>query len=295
MDSKRRAGIAEILLSGVCFGCLAVFGKLAFERGITPGEFLSLRFLFGGLALAGFFLITKPSRLRVSLKTFVRCAVLGVFGYAVFSSCYFHALRGLSASLTVLLLYTYPVMVAIGAWILFAERIERGKWLALPLVMFGLVLLIWGEMKIMEPGAFLLGLASAFFYALYILASSRWLKSEDPFVAVTYIQLSAGVVLSALYWREMDRFVAVVAGNWLLLSAVALICTNAAMGLFLSGLRKLKNWEVSVLSTSEPVTGIFLSILILRESLSLMQMTGAVAVLAAFLIVAAASGRRRAR
>ena len=53
---------------------------------------------------------------RVPLVDLGKCAVLGVLGYAVFSSCFFEALNGLSASLTVLLLYTYPVIVALGAW-----------------------------------------------------------------------------------------------------------------------------------------------------------------------------------
>jgi len=54
------------------------------------------------------------------------------------------------------------------------------------------------------------------------------------------------------------------------------------MTLFLAGLQKLRNWEVSVLSTAEPVTGIALAFLFLNESMSIQQLVGGTLVLSAF-------------
>lgn len=286
IKSERKTGIVQILLSGFCFGFLGIFGKLAYTNGLSPGELLSLRFSLGGLILWLALALFRPRSLRLKGKEIVACLVLGVLGYAIFSSCYFQALKGLSASLTVLLLYTYPLIVAVGAWLCFGEKIARNRWLALPLVMAGLMLLIWGDFKVLDPEALLFGLASAFFYSLYILASSRWLKNADPLAAVTYIQLSAGFVLSLMYWRDLGRFQDVVTHNWLLLLGVALIGSVFAMSLFLAGLKKLKNWEVSVLSTSEPVMGILLAVAFLGESFTLTQVFGAGAVLGAFVLVA---------
>lgn len=108
--SSRSLGITQVLLSGVCFGFLGVFGKEAYAHGFTPGELLSLRFLFGGGILAAYFMVSGPRRLLIGRSNTLRCLLLGSFGYAIFSSCYFEALRGLSASLTVLLLYTYSTL-----------------------------------------------------------------------------------------------------------------------------------------------------------------------------------------
>jgi drug/metabolite transporter (DMT)-like permease len=284
--SERKIGIAQILLSGLCFGFLGIFGKMAYANGLSPGELLSLRFTFGGLMLLVFLLMTRPQSLKLSNRELGVCAILGILGYAVFSSCYFQALKGLSASLTVLLLYTYPLIVAIGAWLCFSEKIAKDRWLALPLVMVGLVMLIWGDFQVLNPNAILFGLASAFFYSIYILVSSRFLKNTDALAAVTYIQLSAGAVLTAIHWREFQRFEDVVAGNWLLLCGMSLISSVFAMSLFLAGLKKLKNWETSVLSTAEPVTGILLAVLLLGESFSPLQIVGASAVLGAFIVIA---------
>lgn len=284
--SERKTGIAQILLSGLCFGFLGIFGKMAYANGLSPGELLSLRFTIGGLMLLIFLMIARPRTLKLSKRELGACVALGMLGYAVFSSCYFQALKGLSASLTVLLLYTYPLIVAAGAWLCLGERIAKDRWLALPLVMVGLVMLIWGDFQVLNTNALLFGLASAFFYSIYILASSHFLKNTDALAAVTYIQLSAGAVLLTIHWRDYSRFEDVVAGNWLLLCGMALICSVFAMSLFLAGLKKLKNWETSVLSTAEPVTGILLAVLLLGESLSPLQILGASAVLSAFIIVA---------
>jgi drug/metabolite transporter (DMT)-like permease len=177
-------------------------------------------------------------------------------------------------------------MVAAGAWLAFGERISRHRWPALPLVMLGLVLLIRGDLEVLAPDALMFGLASAFFYSAYILAASRWLRHTDSLVAATYIQLAAGTTLSLMYWRDLSRFSQVLKENWLLLAGVALIGSVLAMSLFLAGLRRLKNWEVSVLSTSEPVMAILLAMVLLRESLSLTQILGALCVLGAFVLVA---------
>jgi drug/metabolite transporter (DMT)-like permease len=59
-----------------------------------------------------------------------------------------------------------------------------------------------------------------------------------------------------------------------------------AMMLFLAGLQKLKSWEVSILSTTEPLTGVLLAVCLLGEKLRLAQMLGAIAVLAALVWIA---------
>ncbi|MBC7531219.1 MAG: EamA family transporter [Oligoflexus sp.] len=73
---------------------------------MVPGELLSLRFLLAALMTFAFLALRLPKRIRLSRRELLSCAILGVFGYAVFSFCFFTALTGLSASLTVLLLYT---------------------------------------------------------------------------------------------------------------------------------------------------------------------------------------------
>lgn len=282
----RQLGILQVLLSGFCFGFLGLFGKTAYSYGIAPGEFLALRFLLASLFL-GIFVAVKDARLlRLPLKSLFHCVMLGVLGYSVFSSCYFGALRGLSVSLTVLLLYTYPVLVCLGSWLLFGERLARLEWLALPIVCGGLALLVWGDIQVTSSLSLLLGFLSSLFYSVYILASSRWLRGLHPLATTFYIMLSAGLLLALLHLRP--ALFPLPPTAWIVMGGTALVSTVMAMGLFLAGLQKLKNGEVALLSTAEPITGVLLATVFWGETLLLAQWLGASFVIGGMILVARA-------
>ena len=285
-NRMRQIGIAQILASGVAYGFLTLFGKWALGGGLTPGEFLALRFLLGAGLLGGWIFGTAPRSLRVGLRTLFICGFLGVFGYALFSTFFFRALQGLSASLTVLLLYTYPVIVTLGAWAFFGQRPRRLALAALPLVCLGLWLLIAAEFRVYAPRALAYGLLAAVFYSAYILASSRLLSAVVPAVATFYIMLAAGLVLGGLYLRlgTMESL----PGTLPVVVATALLCTVMAMSLFLSGLKKLSGMEASLLSTAEPLTGLLLAALFLGERMQAGQWVGAGLILVGMVMVARA-------
>jgi len=280
--SLRTQGILQILLSGFCFGFLGIFGKTAYQHGLTPAELLSLRFFSAGFMVLAFLAALDPARLKLSRREILWSVVLGALGYAVFSFFYFQALSGLSASLTVLLLYLYPVMVPVGAWLFLGERIPREKWFVLPMAMIGLVMLVAGELYVKNAAAFGFGVASAFFYSIYILCSSRFLAGTDTLASAGVMQISAGAVLGLATWRDPARLASTVATLWPIILGMALVCSIMAMTLFLSGLQKLRNWEVSVLSTAEPITGVAIAFLFLNETLSPQQILGGLLVLGAF-------------
>lgn len=281
--NQRQLGIFQTIASGVCFGFLGLFGKWLYENNVKPGELLALRFLIAAALSFAFILLRFPRRLKLSAQEWFRCAMLGIFGYALFSFCFFSALKGLSASLTVLLLYTFPVLVALGGWIFFGEKISKDHLPAIPLAGVGLICLVWKDVSVDRAEYLIFGIAAAVFYAIYILVSSRWLKTVDPSVSTPGIQLFAGLTLGSLYLRDISHTQKIIEDNWLVLMLVAVVCSIAAMGLFLAGLQKLKSWEVSILSTTEPLTGVIVAMLVLAEKLSLLQSFGAIAIVAALI------------
>lgn len=281
--SQRAAGIAQILLSGVCFGFLGVFGKAAFARGIDAAELLSLRFFLAGSLILVTLRFFSPRRLAISRRDAAWSVVFGAFGYAVFSFFYFQAIAGLSASLAVLLLYLYPVIVPALDFVFFKERIPKERWYVLPMAMAGLFLLIVGEVYVRNVTAVLYGVGSALFYSIYIVFSRHFLGRTDPLPSSGIMQITAGVALGAATWRSPVRLAAVWSEGWWIIIGIAIVCGVAAMTLFLMGLQKLRSWEASVLSTAEPVTGVVLAFLLLGERLNVQQLGGAALVIGAFI------------
>lgn len=285
--SKRTIGIFEILLSGFCFGFLGLFGKTALGKGVSPFEFLAFRYLTAAIMMAAFVLLRsrKISALWLGPKAVIMCLVLGILGYAVFSSFYFLALERISASMTVILLYMYPVLVSLGGTVFFKERVPRSRLPALPMAFVGLACLVWTDLQIGRPIGMIFGLLSAVFYSIYILLSSHWMKANDPMASTFWIQLGAGSTLFAYSFSSFSRAGEVLQTAWLQILLIAFVCSVLAMWLFLSGLLKVQNWEASLLSMAEPITGVALGVLILGESLGSLQWFGAILVLAALALV----------
>lgn len=274
----------QITAAGFCFGFLGVLGKWGYALGFTPGTLLSLRFLCASALLA-------PFALRQGLgapRFVVRALALGVGGYAVFASCYFGALQGLSASLTVLLLYSYPVWVALGDLFFFREPLPRRLRAALAILLLGLALLVWGELRVRDPFAVLLGFLASIFYAAYILASRAWLRGAPPLGSAFCVMLGAGTALGVWHLRAFPADLA----SWEVVLALAVVGTILPITLFLAGLQKVRAAEASLLSLVEPLTGVLLGALVLGERWGLFQSVGGSLIVAGLALTAWPSARR---
>src|SRR5262252_45221 len=164
-----RVGPALCLASAVFFGAMPIFGRFAYEAGVSPGALLLVRFTLAA-ALLTVLLLARP-RLRRIADPLIRpgrstlsrggAAVLafglGAVGYAGQAGLYFSALQRLDASLLSLILYTYPILVTVAAVLLGRDRLNRWRGLALSAACVGilLVLLGTGSMHLQPVGALL--------------------------------------------------------------------------------------------------------------------------------------------
>ena len=285
-SKQRRLGLLQIATSGFSFGFLGVFGKLAFRTGLSVGELLSFRFLVATLMLGSGLAVFAKSKLSISKNQLFVCAGLGIFGYAVFSSFYFAAIKGVSVAMASLLLYTYPVLVALGAHFVFKQRLTKAQLFALPVALTGLLILLGRGLSAGDSRfiPILCGLAAAFCYSSYILVSSRYQKTIDPLTSGFYVMLFATVGLFAFHHPDVTRVFVFTTEQVLVIAGIAFVCTVTPLVLFLSGLQKLGNTEASLLSTIEPVTAAVFGSLLLGEALQLNELVGGAIVLVALAI-----------
>jgi drug/metabolite transporter (DMT)-like permease len=280
--TTRQRGFLQVALSGFFFGSLSLFGKTAFEAGIRPGEFLAIRFLGASVFLFLTILLTG-GKLKLSFRHVAICAGLGIVGYALFSFFFFRSLMDLSSALSVLLLYQYPWIVAIAGSLFLGEKIFPKQWLLFPLLILGLGFVIGFDYEVRSVTGLFYGFGAAVFYSAYILIARGALKNVPALPAVAWIQLFAGLVLFAIHFQDRDRVIEVITvGAWPL-GLTILFPTVLAMSLFIIGLQKLKGWEVSILSTLEPLTTIVLGAWFLKESLSPLQSLGCIMLMLAML------------
>jgi drug/metabolite transporter (DMT)-like permease len=263
-------GYMLVILSGTAFGTLGVLGKWAFQEGVSPGQFLAWRFLLASVFL-GLYLAVKRKTLAP-----IPWAIgfpLGALGYAFFSFLFFSALQRQGVSLTVLLLFTYPVFVAIACRYWLGESLPRVFPLSLLSVLIGLVLLSglsWGNERVSYTGIFL-GMGSAAAYGAYIVLSSRYLRGFKPLESTFPVLLGAASTLVVFFLREFPPSGQAIAA----ITGAAILGTIIPIALFLAALKWISASEASMFSASEPLVGVLLATAIFHEPFGLSHWVGA--------------------
>ncbi|MDQ6748381.1 MAG: DMT family transporter [Candidatus Dormibacteraeota bacterium] len=283
--SRARSAEALLVLSALCFGTLAIFGKLAYQSHLNVQSLLGLRFAIAGVLLLGIALVRR--RPMPAPRTLAALALLGAGGYVGQSAAYFNSIRYVPAAVTAILLYTYPAMVTVLSVPLYGARVTAARAAALALALAGCAMVASPSGGLRWEGV-LLGLLSAVVYSAYILAGKRLVEDVDAVTATAVVALSAG--LTYLSFSLLTRSL-VLPGDergWLAVAGIVVLATMIAAGAFLAGLRRTDPGRASLISTLEPVSTAALAALVLGESLGPLQLVGGALVLLAVVLVSRA-------
>ena len=284
-------GPALCLVSAACFGAMGIFGKLAYDEGVSPGALLLVRFALAAGLLAVLLLVrpelrrgpagaapTPPAPTpsgRATLGLVVTALGLGAVGYAAQASLYFAALERMDASLLSLVFYTYPILVTAVVVLLGRERLTPGRCAALVVASGGLLLVLLGSGGLdYQPLGTALAFAAAGTYTGYILVADGVVRRLPPVTLSALVMAGAAVTMAAR---------AVVSGGvdlgfgpwaWFWLGCIALVSTVLAMLTFFAGLRRTGPSTAAILSTFEPVVAGALATVTLGELLTPVQVAG---------------------
>lgn len=182
-----------------------------------------------------------------------------------------------------LLATIHPLPVALGAWLLWRQKITWGLGIGGALAFGGLVLMTLGPVtgqSTIEGNLY--AIAAAMFYAGCMLLTGR-LCQTYPTVAVTAWSF-VGAALGALplAWFE-DRFLPVGLYGWGYMALYGVL-TLAAYSLINRGLGKLPTALVAVLGYGQPVVATALAIPLLGEVPGLGDLIGAAVVVAGLVL-----------
>src|SRR4051794_14721677 len=286
------AGTLMCVASAAAFGAMAVFGKLAFDGGVTIVPLLAVRFALSAAALAPF--AARRAR-RVPRRRVLQAVALGMFGYATQSALYFLALERVDASLVALLLYTFPALVTLGAVALGRDRFDRARVASLALAFAGLVLVLsTAGSAHAEALGIVMALGAAVVYTVYILSSEPVLADMDPRTLTALVCTGGAItylVAGSVTGRLSLHFEAI---GWLWLACIVGVSTLAAVILFFAGLARVGPSRASIISTVEPLVTVGLAFVVFGERLSAVQLLGGALVLGSVVLLQLTGRRRRA-
>ena len=302
MDRRRIVGILLVVVSAAAFGSGPLFAKPAYALGLGWLPLLAWRFtIAAGLSWIWVLLNeTRRSGLsRMDRRRRVVALVLGIV-YLGNSGTYYAALETVSASLAALIVYVYPVFVAVLTLRLGRQLEGRRAWLALVLALLGGILAIGGIQAGTAPPVvgLLEAIASPVIYSVWIVAQARLLgersgRLADPHdggdmaasaAALMMTSTAAGFWLIALVSGAPVEPGLLPAAAWPNIVAVAVISTFVSIQTFAAGSRRIGAAQASLISTVEPVWTICLAGLLLGERLGPVQLAGGVLVIGGVLL-----------
>ncbi|MEU4420457.1 DMT family transporter [Actinoplanes sp. NPDC024001] len=279
------------LISAAAFGAMAVFGKFAYQEGVSTPALLLVRFGLAAALLAALHLARPGRRWRAGPRVLVTALAMGAVGYATQAGLYFAALRIMDAPLLSLILYTFPVLVTVTAVLLGRDRLTPGRVIALLVASCGTLLVLLGTGGVaFEPLGAVLAFGSAVTYTVYILVADTVVQRIPPVPLAALVM--AGAFLTFAGYALLTGTVALTFGwrGWFWLLCIAAVSTVLAQVTFFAGLRRTGPSAAAILSTFEPVVTTALAALTLHEVLTPIQLAGALLVLAS---AAALQLRRR--
>lgn len=296
-------GPALCLFSATCFGAMAIFGKLAYAAGVSPGALLLLRFTVAAVLL-GLLLALRPGLRTTSavsgspagtsrVRLVVTALGLGAVGYATQATLYFSALQRIDASLVALVLYTYPALVTVAAAALGREALTPGRLAALVVASAGTVLVLLGAggFSVDRTGV-ALAFGAAVTYTGYILVADTAVHRLSPVVLAALVMAGASAALAVRSIATGGIDLRFGSAGWVWIACIAVMSTVMAMLAFFAGLRRTGPSTAAILSTFEPVVTTALAALTLNEFLTPVQLVGGLIVLSSVAVLQLRPQRR---
>lgn len=284
-------GAALVLGAASLWATFGIFAKYLYEAGYGPLELASVR---AAVAFSGVAMIALPRMLRgvrVPLRSLPFFAAYGIIGFALFGLLFLGALQRTTVSISVALLYTAPVFVALISAALWHERFGRTRALSLALALTGVVLVTGAAASIargtatLPMDALLFGLGSGLGYALYTVfskvATERHGRLPSLFWSFGFAALALAMLASpvAPLVRAPRRVL-------LLLIGLGIVPTLVPYALYLAGLRHLRASTAAMLACIEPAIAATFAALLLGERLDALQMAGMLLVVCAAALLA---------
>ena len=288
-------GYFFIATATLCWGAAAAFGKAIFNGSLFAGHALispvvltQSRSSFTILIL-GPLLVLRYGRsiFKISRRDLALCALAGTLGVACSNYFYYLAVQKSTVALAITLQYTAPIWVLLYMVGRGREQATFQKSAAALVAMIGTALAIGVFHSGVHPSVVGVGAAllASFGYAFYNIAGQGLVTRNHPFTVMFYLLLSSAVLWLFVNppWRVLAQHFS--RQQWGFLVIFACLSMVLPYMFYLSGLKYLDPTRAVVTSCLEPVFAILFALLLVRETLSPLQVAGITAVLAATVMI----------
>jgi len=268
-------GTAFVALAAFCWGVSGGIGGILMRDGWDPFVVSFYRGAFGLLFVLPWLVLRSKKHGMGNRRLWFWSVVAGL-GVAGNFAFYFISISQGSIAVAATLMYCAPVFVYLVSFALKLERPSLLKWIAIALVMVGIVLLT----QVYDIGAAGItfygvgaGLLAGLSYALFIFGFKYASPHGSP---QAILSVAFGVLVIILVWLG-DRSQTITALNtpdWPLFVVLGVLGAGLSFILYVMGLRRTSPAIASILAMVEPVTASLFGVMLLNETLGMIQLLG---------------------
>jgi len=284
MELNQKKGALYAIISGLCYGLVGYFGISIVYANFSIFNMLFWRFLISSLLIGLLVICTlfRSNTIRENLGGILKILLYGAAFYSATSITYFISSTYIGTGLAMVIFFTYPAIIMLFNWLFYKKPIPKAYYAAIALITIGMLLLTdLSTLKydIIGIGS---GILSAFFYAGYILSSKK--TKVSPLVSTFMVSLGCMILCLMLALMHHSLVIPKTIGIWGNIFAMAIICTAIPILLLLESLKYLSEEKASILSVLEPVFVVFFGIILLGETINVLQIAGIITILSGALI-----------
>ena len=267
-----------VIIGSIAYGFLPIFVKNIIPYNYSSLSIVFYRYLITAVFLFIIILVTKKS-FKITKRQFIELFMFSVIGLGLTFFFLSQALLYISAGLTNMIHFGYPVIVLLIMIFMYKEKANILKVLSMVLAITGIFLLT----KVVQVESFLgviYALITTVTYGVYIVANKKCSFAElDTMVSVFYMSLIVSVVffIVGIFTNSLQLL-----NNMYVFynfTAISLLCTIFSLGLLLYGVKKLGSSLASILNMFEPTTTVVASIFIYNEDLTINIVIGSVLII----------------
>lgn len=264
----------QLIISMTIFGTIGLFVR---EIAVSSGELALYRAILAAVLITGYLVITRQKIDAKAIRKEIPVLLGSGVAMGVNWILLFEAYRYTTVSVATLSYYFAPVIVIILSPILFREKLTKKQIICFVMSTIGLVMII--DVTNIGEGSFhlmgiLFGLGAAVFYAMVILLN-KFIKGVSGIhrtllqffaailVLIPYVCFTGGIHLGTLNGK-----------GWICLLIVGLVHTGITYCMYFSSLKDLSGQEAAILSYIDPLVAVVVSVLVLKEGISWLQLLG---------------------
>lgn len=268
-----------IIIAMVSFGTLGPFVR---NIAVSSGELALYRAVMAAVLLAGYLALTKQPLKLKQLSRELPLLLISGMAMGINWILLFEAYKYTTVSVATLSYYFAPVLVTVACPLLFREKMGTKQWICFAMSTLGIALITGiGDLSGGSDHlkGILFGLGAAVLYASVILLN-KFIKGVAG-IQRTFLQFLAAIVILIPYvafsggvtLQKLDGL------GWACLLIVGLFHTGITYCLYFSALKELPGQEAAILSYIDPLVAVLISVFVLGEQMTVVQIIGGVLIL----------------